>query len=150
MGSDGAQNLRKTAAMVAKLEANKQKPFQLAKNTRSITMEDIVDGELEAMMAAKGMQWVWQSPQSPHKWGVHESIIKVFKDPLYKTIGKQNLTLSEFETVMRNCQAQLNSRPLFRNSESLDDMEAMTPSKLFMGKDSFTLPSAQLTEEEIQ
>lgn len=64
-------------------------------------------------------------PSAPHTYGLCEDEIKSTKVHLGKVVGETILTLEEFNAVLVEIEAILNSRPLCATES--DDMEVLTP-----------------------
>lgn len=67
-------------------------------------------------------------PYAPHMGGIWESNLKNVKKHLYKMIGTQLLTYEEFNTILVQIEALMNSRPLCVLSSDPSEPIALTPS----------------------
>jgi len=77
---------------------------------------------------------------------VFESMIRLTKRCLKKTIGKARLTLDELTTVVIQVEAILNSRPItYVSSEDLE--EPLTPSHLLTGNCLLSLPDGSAVHD---
>lgn len=89
------------------------------------------------------IKWKFNTPYAPHHGGLHEAAVKSAKHHLLRVIGKQNLTFEEYYTLLTQVEACVNSRPLSPLSDDPNDMVALTPAHLLVGK-----PLITLTEPE--
>jgi len=87
--------------------------------------------------------WHHSPEQSPSHNGVIERIIQTVKKPLYKILNGKMYTETELTTILTDCEAATNSRPLTYTSQSHDDNNLLpiTPSQLIIGKELLQLPT---------
>lgn len=71
--------------------------------------------------------WKFNVPGCPHMNGLAEAGVKSFKNHFYRVIGTQVLTYEEFNTVIAQIEALLNSRPLCPASADPNDLQPLTP-----------------------
>ena len=96
------------------------------------------------------MKWYHSTERSPTHNGVVERIVQTVKKPLYKVLDGKTLTESEMNTVLTDCEASCNMRPLSAISENADDnnLLPLTPSHLILGKALVPLPTDRHIYEE--
>ncbi|BET01615.1 Pao retrotransposon peptidase [Nesidiocoris tenuis] len=92
----------------------------------------------------EGILWKFNPPRSPNFGGLWESIIKQIKLLLKKVIGKSNLTFCEFNTLLIQIEAIINSRPLIPISSDPNDFVSLTPSHFLIGDTLLTPPEPDL------
>ncbi|XP_041982291.1 uncharacterized protein LOC121735510 [Aricia agestis] len=73
-------------------------------------------------------------PYSPHFGGLWEAGVKSCKYHLRRVLGNAKLTREEFETVLTQIEAVLNSRPLSPLSSDSDDFLPLTPAHFLIGR----------------
>lgn len=66
-------------------------------------------------------------PNAPHMGGLWEAGVKSAKSILKKKLQSAMLNLMEFDTLICQIEAQLNSRPLYAPSDDPTDAEPLTP-----------------------
>ncbi|GBM50664.1 hypothetical protein AVEN_203992-1 [Araneus ventricosus] len=66
-------------------------------------------------------------PAAPWWGGFWERLIGLLKRILRKVLGRTSLNYQEMETVLCDCESQLNSRPLTYVSDDPDDLYPLTP-----------------------
>ena len=79
-------------------------------------------------------KWNFTDPRSAHTGGRHESIIKVTKLALNKTLKGAKLNYCELYTIIKELQALINSRPLYAAQSSEDTLDVLTPNHFLFGK----------------
>lgn len=81
---------------------------------------------------------------SPWHGAIWERLMKVVKDCLYKTIGRQITSMSHFCTVISDIILVINNRPLTYRSRD-NELDVITPNHFLSHRNSF--PSLVLSEE---
>ena len=90
------------------------------------------DPEVQEYMSSKTIKWKHQTPRSP--WmggggGHFERLVRTLKASLATAISKKLLTLEEFQTIIKEAENIVNSRPLTYQSDDSRDIP-LTPSQL--------------------
>lgn len=93
--------------------------------------------------------WHFIPPLSPHHGGLWESNIKGVKNHLLKIISNVILTYEEFQTVLIQVEAILNSRPLHPISNDPNDLNALTPFHFLIGKPMVMLSAPNVMETPV-
>ncbi|VDN21181.1 unnamed protein product, partial [Cylicostephanus goldi] len=78
-------------------------------------------------LTAKGIEWKFITPLSPWKGGFYERLIGALKLALKKTFGRRIPKTTEFETIITECEAMVNSRPMTYAGSTLDDSVILRP-----------------------
>ena len=100
--------------------------------------------ELMNFSTVIGFKFSFIPPRSPHFGGLWESAVKSAKQLLVKNMSQANLTYEEFQTILVEVEAILNSRPLAPTSDDPNDGEALTPVHLLIGSSLLALPDENL------
>ncbi|XP_065355117.1 uncharacterized protein LOC135949468 [Calliphora vicina] len=93
-----------------------------------------------------GFKFVFIPPRSPHFGGLWESAVKSTKNILVKNMSKSGVTYEEFQTILIEVEAILNSRPLTPRSDDPNDGEALTPAHMIIGSSLLSLPDENLID----
>lgn len=80
--------------------------------------------DLEKETVCYRIKWKFIPPAAP--WW--EKIIQILKQMLAKCLRKAKLTYDELQTIICDCEAAINSRPLTYLSEDVNDIVPLTPS----------------------
>ncbi|GFV82380.1 putative RNA-directed DNA polymerase from transposon X-element [Trichonephila clavipes] len=94
----------------------------------------------------KPIKWKFNPPTAAWWGGWWERLVRVIKELLKRTLGKAILTYEELLTVICDCEAVVNSRPLTYVSEDPNDLIPLTPSLFLNGKSSYDTVDLDLSE----
>lgn len=97
-------------------------------------------------MAKKGIQWHFNPPKGAHFGGIWESNIKSTKYHLKRVLGETKLVYEDYETILTQIEAILNSRPLCKLTDSAEDYETLTPAHFLIGRTPISLPQPCVLE----
>lgn len=78
--------------------------------------------------AMNKIDWKINPPTAAWWGGWWERLIRILKDLLRKTLGRTCLNFEELQTILCDCEAILNARPLTYMSEDAVDCVTLTPS----------------------
>ena len=92
------------------------------------------------------IQWNFNPPSAPHFGALWESNIRCMKGLIKRTCIDLKFSHEEFETLLFKVESILNSRPLYPLSDSLDDLEFLTPGHFLIGGPLTAIPEHNLTE----
>ncbi|KAL7745787.1 hypothetical protein ACLKA6_009982 [Drosophila palustris] len=98
--------------------------------------------------AQRGTEVAFIPPRAPHFGGLWEAAVKAAKHHLLRAIGGVILATDELQTVVVEVEAVLNSRPIVADSTNPNDVEAITPAHLLVGRTLATLPPASVYLED--
>ena len=84
--------------------------------------------KLASIAANKKIEWIFNPPTAAWWGGFWERLIGVLKRLLRRTLKKSCLNYEEMATVLVDCEAIINSRPLTFMSDNKQDVNPLTPS----------------------
>lgn len=93
-------------------------------------------------------EWHFNPPGTPHFGGLWEAGVKSCKRHLKRVVGETRLTYDEFETVLVQIEACLNSRPLCRVNDSQNTI-VLTPAHFLIQDSLLSLPDNNLESKNI-
>ncbi|KMQ89359.1 gag-pol polyprotein precursor [Lasius niger] len=105
--------------------------------------------DLAHILAADGTTWRFNPPSAPHFGGKWEAAVKSTKFHLRRILGDSILTYEEFNTLLVQIEAVLNSRPLCALSDDPADVIALTPAHFLVGESLTTIPEPSVVETPI-
>jgi hypothetical protein len=100
-------------------------------------------------LADKGTTWCFNPPSAPHQGGLWEAGVKSVKYHLRRVIGNHILSLEDFQTVLCQVEAILNSRPLCAMSSDPSDLNVLTPAHFLIGEPLTAIPEPDLTSIKV-
>ena len=101
--------------------------------------------KFQSELSEHRIQWKLNVASCPHFGGIWESSVKNVKTHLYKVVGQQVLSLDEFNTVLVQIEALLNSRPLTFLGDDPSELQCLTPAHFLVGKPLRMLPSLDVS-----
>ena len=109
--------------------------------------------EASPHLARRGITWQFNPPYSPHRGGVWERVVGLFKRTLSGISKGDAMHFETFVTAVTEAEAILNCRPLTQISTDSRDLEALTPNHLLspasvLRTDSPSIPSPPSTDAE--
>jgi len=91
-------------------------------------------------------QWNFIPPNSPHSGGLWEAGVKSLNYNWKRIVGKALLTFEEFNTLLTQAEACLNSRPLIALSNEPNDPSYLSPGHFLIGAPMTSLPEPDFTD----
>ncbi|XP_033231720.1 uncharacterized protein LOC117182724 [Belonocnema kinseyi] len=101
-------------------------------------------GNLSALLANDGTQWLFNPPAAPHFGGKWKAGVKSVKYHLRRVIGDNLLIYEEMNTLLSQIEAVLNSRPHCPLTEDPDDLGVLTPGHFLIGGPLTVIPEPSL------
>ena len=80
------------------------------------------------------IKWHWNPPSAPHMGGAWERLVRASKEVMHGLVQNHVLTDPQLITLLTEIEMILNSRPLTHVSEDINDLEALTPNHILLGR----------------
>ena len=90
--------------------------------------------QIRTALSEKKIDWKFIVPRAPWWGGFYERLVKSVKLPLKKIFGNVMLDAEQMATVLTEIEAQINSRPLTYVGAEPNDLNALTPPKILIGR----------------
>ncbi|XP_061712824.1 uncharacterized protein LOC133521773 [Cydia pomonella] len=91
-------------------------------------------GEIKEYANSHKIEFIMTPPYASHFAGLVEAGVKSCKHHLRRVIGDVKLTYEQFSTILTQCEAILNSRPLSPLSSDPQDYTPLTPAHFLVGR----------------
>lgn len=104
---------------------------------------------VSSTLSNKGVRWILNPPSAPHFGGIWEAGVKSVKFHLKRVVGNNVLDYDEFNSLLVQIEAVLNSRPLCPVSTDPTDLTALTPGHFLIGRPLTATPEGDLLDENI-
>lgn len=85
-------------------------------------------------LCKKSTEWHFMVPAAPHQGGIYEAAVKSMKFHLRRVAGNKPLPFEQFQTLLVQIEAVLNSRPIHPLSDDPKDVQALTPGHFLIGE----------------
>ena len=80
------------------------------------------------------IKWSFNPPKAPHMGGAWERLIRSVKEVMYGLLRDHVLTDAQLITLFTEAEAIVNSRPLTYLSDDSQDLDALTPNHILLGR----------------
>lgn len=100
-------------------------------------------GEFNQFLLKNQIKWSMIPARAPH-FGGWESSVKLMKHHLKRVLGNVRLCFEDFNTVIIEIEAIVNSRPMWSIASRPDEFSALTPGHFLISKALNTLPEPNL------
>lgn len=104
---------------------------------------------IQDAVAVEGINWHFIPPRSPTFGGLWEAGIKNVKFHLKRVLSSTPLNYEEFNTILTQIEAVLNSRPLTPFNDDPNDLEILTPGHFLIGRSFVAIPDPNATDRSI-
>ncbi|XP_074028330.1 uncharacterized protein [Leptinotarsa decemlineata] len=102
--------------------------------------------EIEEYSTTRKIKWIFNAPTAPWWGGWWERIVRIIKELLRRNLGKSSLNYEELMTVLCDCEANINARPLTYISSSEDDLIPLTPLMFISSNSSTDTPELDMVD----
>lgn len=102
--------------------------------------------EILSNLSRDQIKWNFNPARAPHFGGLWEASVKSVKFHLKRVLFETKLCFEEFNTLLIQIEAILNSRPLCALTADPDDIQALTPGHFIIGQALNTLPEQALDD----
>ena len=90
---------------------------------KTVTMSE----EVQNHVSNKGIQWKFIVELAPWMGGFYERLVSLVKRALRKTLNRKLLDYVQLQTVLKEVEATINSRPLVYVSDDIASSITLTP-----------------------
>ena len=101
----------------------------------------------ETINPIRPIEWIQNAPHAQHRGGCWERIIQITKRHLTAILGRTEVDLETFRTIITHIELIVNNRPITHQSSDHSDIEPLTPANLLWpGVDIYNDPELERFE----
>ncbi|XP_055632731.1 uncharacterized protein LOC129773180 [Toxorhynchites rutilus septentrionalis] len=93
-----------------------------------------------------GIRWCFNPPKASNFGGLWEAAIASAQKHFYRVLGPNKLADDDMQTLLKQIECCLNSRPLVPLSDDLTDFQPLTPGHFLIGSAMKAIPDMDLTK----
>lgn len=109
---------------------------QLLKQLKDVTHHE----KIARVCEFEGIRWHFNPPSAPHFGGLWEAAVRSAKHHLLRVLGENSASFEDYNTLLTQVEACMNSRPLTALSNDPTDLEPLTPGHFLTGASLQALP----------
>ena len=126
--------------MCRTIYSDNAKTFEKAEKDLQFYLELMKGKEFQAFLTEHNIEWKYILECSPWWGGFYERLMKTIKKPLRKILGKSRMDVDEMSTLLKEVEAQVNSRPLCSPSDEPSEQRYLTPASFLIGRPTMNMP----------
>ena len=119
------------------------KTFKCAKKELQRCWRILESEEMHTALSERKIEWKFIVPRAPWWSEFYERLVKSIKLPLKKIFRNAMLDAEQMATVLTEIEAQINSRPLTYVGAEPNDLNALTPAQILIGRKLQAFPSKE-------
>ena len=102
---------------------------------------ELMKGKMfQEFLLKNSIEWKFILECSPWWGGFYERLMKNIKQPLKKILGKSRLNVDQISTILKEIEAQINSRPICSVSDEASEQKYLTPASFLIGRNLMNMP----------
>ena len=129
-----------TRGMCRTIYTDNAKTFQKAEKDINFYLDLLKGKAFQDYIQEHQIEWKYILECSPWWGGFYERLMTSIKQPLKKVLGRSRLNVDEMNTVLKEVEAQINSRPLCSVSDEPTEQIYITPATFLIGRASMNMP----------
>ena len=129
-----------TRGMCRIIYSDNAKTFEKAEKDLEFYLSLMNGPEFQAYLTEHSIQWNYILECSPWWGGFYERLMRTIKTPLRKILGRSRMNVDEAATLLKEVEAQVNSRPLCSPSDEPSEQKYLTPASFLIGRPTMNLP----------
>jgi hypothetical protein len=123
--------------------------FKLAGETCELVWKDVkIPEDIQNYCSEENIVWSFIIEQAPWMGGFYERLVGIVKRALRKTIGKKLLTSDQLQTVIKEAEAVVNSRPLVYVGDDINSVITITPNHFLCLNQNTGIPARTYDEHD--
>ena len=104
--------------------------------------------DIQSYVTTKKIKWRFITEMAPWMGGFYERLIEIVKRSLRKSIGRRLLELALLQTLMKEAESVVNSRPLVYVGDDINSSIALTPNHFLSNHQTTGIPENETKDDE--
>ena len=102
--------------------------FKTASQTLDFLWKRVIRcDDVQNYVSSTGVKWLFIVELAPWMGGFYEKLLSLVKRALRKLVNRQSLTYIQLQTVLKEIESTINSRPLVNVCDDIDSTFKLTP-----------------------
>ena len=129
-----------TRAMCRVIYSDNAGNFQKAEKDIKHYLELMKEKQFQDFLLENNIEWKFILECSPWWGGFYERLMQNIKQPLKKILGKARLNVDQIYTILKEIEAQINSRPITSVTDEASEQNYLTPASFLVGRTLMNMP----------
>ena len=95
-------------------------------------LNELNQDEIHSYCTKRDVEWIFNPPCSSHMGGVWERLIRTVRKVITGILSNSKLTDDSLSTLFCEVETIVNSRPITKVSDDVNDLSALTPNHLLL------------------
>ncbi|MCG7879158.1 MAG: reverse transcriptase domain-containing protein [Candidatus Thiodiazotropha endolucinida] len=123
--------------------------FKLASETTELIWRDIIRcDEVQSYSSSQRIKWTFIVELAPWMGGFYERLVGLIKRSLRKAIGRKLLDSDKLNTVLKEAEATVNSRPLVYVGDDINSTVVITPGHFICLNPNTGIPQTEIHDKD--
>jgi hypothetical protein len=106
------------------------------------------NAEIMSYVSNAGIKWMFNVELSPWMGGFYERLVALVKRSLKKAIGRKMLSIVQLQTLIKEIEAVINSRPLVYVGDDLHSNIPITPAHFLSNNPKIGIPELEIDSDD--
>ena len=133
----------------AEIISDNASQFKVASKTLEMLFKRVLKHEdIQSYVSNSGINWKFIVELAPWMGGFYERLVGIVKRSLRKSLGRRMLTLIQLQTLLKEIESVVNSRPLVYIDEDINSNITLTPGHFLSINPKTGIPQVDIDQDE--